>query len=67
LGKLTVQFSGKADEDLETLAREQGVPKSHVIRRSVALLKYLEDERSKGNKVAITDEDDRVLKEIVSG
>jgi hypothetical protein len=66
MGKLTVQFTGRIDDDLEALAREQGVPKTQVIRRAIALMKFIEDERDKGHKVSITDNDDRVLKDIVS-
>lgn len=66
MSKLTVTFSGKIDDDLDHLAHEQGIPKTQVIRRAIALMKYLEDEREQGRKVAITDEDMTVLKEIVS-
>ena len=27
MGKLTVQFTGRIDDDLEALAKEQGVPR----------------------------------------
>jgi predicted transcriptional regulator len=64
--KLTVQFEGRLEADLDQLAREQGVPKTQIIRRSIALLKYVEDERKKGHRLAITDADDQVIKEIVS-
>ena len=66
MSKLTVQFTGRIDDDLGTLASEQGIPKTQVIRRAIALMKFIEDERAKGHKVSITDENDRVLKDIVS-
>ena len=66
MGKLTVQFTGRIDDDLEALAKEQGVPKTQVIRRAVALMKYVEDERARGHKLSITDENDHVVKDIVS-
>lgn len=66
MGKLTVQFTGRIDDDLETLAREQGIPKTQVIRRAVALMKFVEDERAQGRKLSITDSNDQIIKDIVS-
>lgn len=66
MSKTTVQLSGDLDKILSDLSKEQGVPKTQVIRRSLALLKYLEDERRSGGKVAITDQDGKVVKEIVT-
>lgn len=62
--KFTVQLSGKMDDLLTELAREQGIPKTQVIRRSLGLLKFLNDEQKAGNKIAVT-KDDQVVKEIV--
>jgi len=67
LSKLTVQLSGELDSVLGDLAERQGIPKTQVIRRSIALMKYLEDETSKNpdRKLAIT-ENGNVLTEIVT-
>jgi Ribbon-helix-helix protein, copG family len=62
--KFTVQLSGQMDDLLAELAREQGIPKTQVIRRSLGLLKFLNDEQKAGNKIAVT-KDDQVVKEIV--
>lgn len=66
MSKLTVQFTGRIGDDLGALAEEQGIPKTQVIRRAIALMKFIEDERAKGYKVSITDADDHVIKDIVS-
>jgi hypothetical protein len=63
--KLTVEFNDKMNQVLDELAKSEDLPKTHVIRRAIALLKYAEDERAKGNKLVITSPDDRILKEIV--
>jgi Arc/MetJ-type ribon-helix-helix transcriptional regulator len=63
--KLTVQLSEKLTAMLEELSKEQEISKTHVIRRALALLKYLEDERGKGGKVLIRDQNG-ATKELVN-
>lgn len=67
MSKLTVQLSGDLDSVLGDLAKKQGIPKTQVIRRSIALMKYLEDETGENTarKLAIT-ENGKVLTEIVT-
>lgn len=64
--KLTVEFSERMNEMLEGLAAKEETTKVDIIRRALALYKYVEEEVGESDKrrVAIT-EDDRVLKEIV--
>ena len=50
--KLTVELNDELTRMVEELASEQGIPKTQVIRRSVALLKFLQDEQSQGRKLA---------------
>lgn len=64
--KLTVEFNDKMNSILDDLSQAEGIPKTQVIRRAIALLKYAEDERRKGHKLTIADENDRVIKEIVA-
>lgn len=64
--KLTVEFSGRWNDMLSELAAKEGTTKVDVLRRALALLKYVEDEVGENDKrrLAIA-EDDKVLKEIV--
>jgi hypothetical protein len=64
--KLTVEFNDKMNQTLEQLAADKGVTKVDVLRRAVALYKYLESEQKEGSnkKVSIT-EGDNILKDIV--
>lgn len=63
--KLTVEFNDKMNETLEQLAEEKGTTKVDVLRRAVALYKYLDGEQKEpGKKVSIT-QDDNILKDIV--
>ena len=63
--RLTIQISDRLEEILDQLAKEDGIPKAQVIRRAIAVLKFLEDEKRNGNKITISSHDDRVLKELV--
>lgn len=67
MARLTVQFPEKTSEMLSDLADREEVSKTEILRRALALYKYLETEvqKGKGRKIAITDEDDKILKEIV--
>ena len=64
--KLTVEFNDKMNDILEQLANEKGTTKVDVLRRAVALYKYLDSEQNedKNNRVSIT-QNNKVLKEIV--
>ena len=64
--KLTVEFNDKMNEILEQLALEKGTTKADVLRRAVALYRYLDSEQneSQKNKVSIT-QNNKVIKDIV--
>ena len=64
--KLTVEFNDKMNETLEQLAEEKKTSKVDVLRRAVALYKYLEEEQKEGGnkRVSIT-QNDNILKDIV--
>lgn len=64
--KLTVEFNDKMNEILEQLAEEKGTTKVDVLRRAVALYKYLESEQNEDEdkRVSIT-KDGKALKDIV--
>ena len=56
------------DEVLEELAKQKSISKAEVIRRAVAMYKYVDDETRNGDKrVSITSaNEDRILKDIVN-
>ncbi|HEY6767946.1 MAG TPA: hypothetical protein VI386_24590 [Candidatus Sulfotelmatobacter sp.] len=63
--KLTVEFSDKMNDILEELANEKETTKVDVLRRAVALYKYLDSEqKDETNKVSIT-RDGKAVKDIV--
>ena len=62
--KLTVEFNDKMNDILEQLAEEKGTTKVDVLRRAVALYKYLDGEQLKDGRVSIT-RDNTIVKDIV--
>lgn len=65
--KLTVEFSDGMTEVLEDLANGRGSTKVDVIRNALALYHYIYKEvlKKTGRKLAISSEEDEVIKEIV--
>jgi len=66
MAKLTVEFNDKMNDILEKLAEEKGTTKVDVLRRAVALYRYLDSETNEeeNKKVSIT-RGDKVVKDIV--
>jgi predicted transcriptional regulator len=62
--KLTVEFNDKMNDILEQLAEEKGTTKVDVLRRAIALYKYLDGEQKDGSRVSIT-RDNTIVKDIV--
>lgn len=66
MARLTVQFPDPTSEILAELSARDQVTKTEILKRAIALYRYLEKETRDGKrKVAITDENDKVVKEIV--
>jgi predicted transcriptional regulator len=64
--KLTVEFNERMNEMLEALAAKEDTTKVDIIRRALALYKYVEEEvrENERRRLAIA-EGDKVVKEIV--
>ena len=66
MARLTVQFPDATNEVLTELSAKDQVTKTEILRRALAVYKYLERETRDGkHKVAIVDEKGRVVKEII--
>ena len=64
--RLTIDFPEPVDDILKDLAKQGHTSKVEVIRRALALYNYVNKEvKAKDLKLAVTNEDDSVLKEIV--
>jgi predicted transcriptional regulator len=64
--KLTVEFNDHTNEVLENLANDMGTTKVEVVRRALVAYDYLKKANRAGHKVAIADDNDKVLKELVN-
>ena len=66
MARLTVQFSEPTSKILDELSAQERVSKTEILRRAIALYRYLEKEtRDEKRKIAIADEGGNVMKEIV--
>lgn len=66
MARLTVQFPDATSEILAELSERDEVSKTEILKRAIGLYRYLEKETRDGKrKIAIADENDKVLKEIV--
>lgn len=66
MARLTVQFPEQTSAILTELAARDEMSKTEVLRRALALYRYLEKETRDGkHSLAITDEDGKIVKEIV--
>ena len=63
--KLTIEFSPKMNEILEQLANEKETTKVDVLRRAVALYKYLDSEQQDESKRVSITQDGKAVKNIV--
>ncbi len=66
--KMTVDFNEEFTDMLEQLAKREGRSRAEILRRSIALYKYLDDEVREGDKegrsVSVTDKEGHILKQI---
>jgi predicted transcriptional regulator len=64
--KLTVQLNEKLSSVLEQISEEEEIPQTQVLRQAIALYKFVEDEKRAGNKLAIANADNEIIKEIIA-
>jgi predicted transcriptional regulator len=66
MARLTVQFPDRTSEMLSDLAVKDQKTKTEIIDRALALYNYLRRETQDGkHRIAVVDEDGKILKEIV--
>jgi predicted transcriptional regulator len=63
--RLNVNITDELNVRLDSLAEKAGVTKSDLLRKAIALIDVAVNERTQGNKLAITDGQNHVLREIV--
>jgi len=63
--RMNITFNDKAYDILEELQKKTGKTKSDLLRNALALLDYTQENKDKGKKLFIADENDTLEKEIV--
>ncbi len=63
--RLSVNLSIETAEIFKSLIERKGLSISEGIRRAIAVWKFLEDEQSRGNQVAVIEPDDTVRKVVL--
>ncbi len=64
--RMTIEFPDKVNTLLEELAKKDQISKTEVLRRALALYSYAHEEtEEKNRRVSITDEHDRIVKDIL--
>ena len=65
LVRLSINLSIEAVETLKELVDRKGVTITEGIRRAIVVWKFVEDETSRGNQIAVIQKDETVRKVII--
>lgn len=63
--RLSVNLSVESAETLKVLTKRKGLTITEGIRRAVAVWKFVEDENTKGNQIAVIEHDGSIRKVIL--
>jgi predicted transcriptional regulator len=65
--KMSLHMSSEMNERLEKIAAEVHTTKSDVLRRAIFLMDVAVDSRRRGNKIAIVDQADHKISDVIWG
>jgi predicted transcriptional regulator len=63
--RLSVNLAPDVADALKRLAKSNGVTLTEMVRRAISTEHFIEEQRAAGNKVLITDEDEKNVREVV--
>jgi hypothetical protein len=63
--RITLDLSPEMNRTLEELVTTSGTSKSDILRKAIALIEVAMDARSRGQSLALSDKEDRVVTKIV--
>jgi len=63
--RITLDLSQEMNRTLEEMVEKTGTTKTEILRKAIALVEVAMDARSKGQSLALSDRDDRVVMRIV--
>jgi len=65
MAEVTLDIPDELNDRLTAIARRSGIPRGETMGRAFALLLIADEERDKGNSLAIVDADFRPIAELV--
>jgi hypothetical protein len=65
LVRLSINLSMETAETLKALVDRKGVTITEGIRRAIAVWRFVEDETSRGNQIAVIEKDESVRKVLI--
>lgn len=65
LVRLSINLSIETAETLKALVDRKGVTITEGIRRAIAVWRFVEDETSRGNQIAVIEKDETVRKVLI--
>jgi predicted DNA-binding protein len=65
LVRLSINLSTETAETLKALAERKGVTITEGIRRAIIIWKFMEDEISQGNQIAVIQKDETIRKVLM--
>lgn len=65
LVRLNVNLNKETAAALKDITDKQGISLTEAVRRAIALLKYIDDERTQGRKIQTMDADGKNKRELV--
>jgi hypothetical protein len=63
--RLSVNLNNETAQTFKALIRHRGLSITEGIRRAIAVWKFVEDETSKGNQLAVIEHDDSIRKVVL--
>jgi len=63
--RMTVVMAPEIDEELNALAKRKSVTKTEIVRRALALYKVAAQAQDIGQSIALVNEHNKVLKQVV--
>jgi hypothetical protein len=63
--RYAIEFPANIELLIDQLSEERGVSKSEIIRRALSSYAFLMQEKEKGNKIIVEDNESKAIKEII--